>query len=746
MSSSATASAEDFLLTPLDVVQNCFLPSPNTTTSSTTSPHARVAEAYRSFLHAHPKALASIPLIQPPSWPQDSAPGGPLRNHCLVRFRGMVTDMLDPQFFIGAHKDPKTGKLLCTMYRDTLTAEEEAAMSVGGEWQPHQTMERRPLILGPIPGEAAWVTMTNSRSKSSTSGSSTTNKRPLSSESVGAEGGNAMVASTTTTTMNEGDVEAEGRSKMARREDRASETDAMMAVDDSYSTTTSTATTASSSSTSLPPLRPKAATTSAASPLPPFRCLAYFYDSEEDGPHPPKLNEALDVIAVLSYSTAAEKEKMMSMMNEGRGGGDAEGAAVGMDEDDPDAAMDKLMLILEPRLHILLWERASLLLPPPTTDTAAAAAAVTTSDMSSASIQAFAGAASPVPRSLPLLLPANHTIIQARTELITHFTHVLAGDALAAEYLLLSLLSRVRLRTTAAAATAGGAAAAAAGGEVVIGPLSLNLSRVSIPGFAQGLQELLGSVVARAVGVEVNLPSLSDASKWIPRKDYKSSMLLSSTSLQASPGTVLILDETRLETGRLDGVGVTNVRCVKKLIEEQKTMCGFGFYELEFEADCPIIVVSKSKSIFSGGALCEVPLVPAAAATSVVLATAAAGAEAGGAAGAVPPSSLEGVAAHEMLPLLRRYLAALSGLPVEIDKALASQAEEEYVSLRGGGTEEGKRFTSEDLGRWLEVTRLLCASEGGDKTCGIRHWGRMKEMEGERRRRVKGTQGGNVAQ
>jgi len=236
-------------------------------------------------------------------------------------------------------------------------------------------------------------------------------------------------------------------------------------------------------------------------------------------------------------------------------------------------------------------------------------------------------------------------------------------------------------------------------------------------------------------------------------------MLLSSTPLQAAPGTLLILDETGLETGRLDGVGVTNVRCVKKLVEEQKTMCCFGFYELEFEADCPILIVSKSRSIFSGEALCEVALLPAAAAAATEVcevallpsAAAAAATEAGAGAAAAavvaaPPASFEGVVASEVLPSLRRYLAALSGFPVEIDKALASQAEEEYVSLRGGETEEGKQLTPEDLGRWLEMTRLLCASEGGKKACGVRHWGRMKEMEGERRRRGKGVQGANVAQ
>ena len=41
---------------------------------------------------------------------------------------------------------------------------------------------------------------------------------------------------------------------------------------------------------------------------------------------------------------------------------------------------------------------------------------------------------------------------------------------------------------------------------------------------------------------------------------------------------------------------------------------------------------------------------------------------------------------------------------------------------------------------------VVVRERGGGKACGVRHWGRMKEMEGERRRRVKGVQGGNVAQ
>ncbi len=674
----ASTDPATFIQAPLSVIGECFdkattLPAAAAAAAGPPAPdlHACAAVAFREFLTQHPGALAAVPVVHPGTWSQDSADGGRLPNCSLVRFRGMVMDMLDPQFFIGAHKDPATGRLLCTMYRDTLTPEEETAAA---SWEPHQTMERRPLVLGPIPGEAPWVMGGSSSSNS--------NKRSLPVEDANdAEDSVAM------------DTDA-GAAKVPRTEDGDA---GDMVVDGS---TAVPAAAAAAGAVSVPPQVP------AADPQP-FRCLTYLYDGEDEGKHPPKLNEALDVIAVLSYPTAAEKEDMMR-------------AESGVEED-AYMGMEKLALSLEPRLHVLLWERARLLPAVPGPDLEAAA-------------RFFAGAAAPCPRpvalSPPLATGDASVLPQLRAELLGYLTRSLGGDALAAEYLLLTLLSRVRLRSS--------------GGEVV-GHLPLNLSRVKVPGFARGLAQLLRSTVARSRLLEVTLATLGDEGAWISRKDYETNAL-STTVLQVTPGTVLVLDESGLETGRLDAEGVANVRCLMKLIESQKTACNFGFYQLEFETDCPITLVSQSRSIFHGGALCEVPMVSAAAAEDAATTdtSASSAAFAASATPPPPPASLEGTVAPEALAALRLYLAALAGFPVEIDKALALQAEQEYVSVRG--TDEGKHLTPEDLSRWLTVTRLLCASYGESKVCMAKHWARMRELEKERTHRLRTLPKGNVAQ
>ena len=101
------------------------------------------------------QALKKIPVLDPETWQRDRVL---VRNHTLVRFRGMVQDMPDPEFFVGTHRrrnaQPAANhadSLVYTMYRDTLDEADE------GNFEPHETMERRPLMLTPIPGEAPWA-------------------------------------------------------------------------------------------------------------------------------------------------------------------------------------------------------------------------------------------------------------------------------------------------------------------------------------------------------------------------------------------------------------------------------------------------------------------------------------------------------------------------------------------------------------------------------------------------------------
>lgn len=449
-----------------------------------------------------PAALASIPLLNPATWAADRA-SGKLGPNTLVRFRGMVQDMLDPQFFVGVQRHARTGALRCALYSDG-----PAGVGIGGgeaagagAWEAYQTMERRPLILTPIPGEAPWVMEglrvegTQPAPKQQQGGAAGAsgggNKRGL---GDGGEGAMEVVGEEEQQQQQRG-----GKApRIAAADDAAADA---MAVDGGCSVAVSAASVLAAGGGGL-------------------RCLSYFYgeDEEEAGAAQqqqqplqsqaaPRLNEAVDVLAVLCYTPA---------------GVPAMGPPEGEQVDEEEAAMEQLLLGLEPRLHILLWAPAPALVPTP------------------AAFHDPAPFLLPTPTTNADNVTANDPPVPAvRAALLAHLTAALDGDALAAEYLLLALISRVRLRTPT--------------GDVV-GPLPLNLSRAT-PETAARVASLVGRLCPRSRVLTVDLPTLDDPKAFIPRKDPARLNVLETTPLQVCPGTALVLDETRLDSGRLGAEG-----------------------------------------------------------------------------------------------------------------------------------------------------------------------------------------------
>lgn len=80
------------------------------------------------------------------------------------------------------------------------------------------------------------------------------------------------------------------------------------------------------------------------------------------------------------------------------------------------------------------------------------------------------------------------------------------------------------------------------------------------------------------------------------RKDYECNRL-SSGLLQLSANTHLVVDETRLETGRLDQVGVLNVQELANVIKAQRIHYDFKFYQMDYDTDIPVLVFSEGKSL-----------------------------------------------------------------------------------------------------------------------------------------------------
>lgn len=67
--------------------------------------------------------------------------------------------------------------------------------------------------------------------------------------------------------------------------------------------------------------------------------------------------------------------------------------------------------------------------------------------------------------------------------------------------------------------------------------------------------------------------------------------------LQLSKDTHLIIDETCLEQGRLDSVGVGNITALANMINTQKVEYDFKYYKMEFDSDISVLILSEGKSL-----------------------------------------------------------------------------------------------------------------------------------------------------
>lgn len=67
-----------------------------------------------------------------------------------------------------------------------------------------------------------------------------------------------------------------------------------------------------------------------------------------------------------------------------------------------------------------------------------------------------------------------------------------------------------------------------------------------------------------------------------------------------------MLDETKLQAGKLENGGVKAVSSVAYLINNQKVKCDFQFFDIELNVDIPILVLSEGKSMLPSN--CHVPL------------------------------------------------------------------------------------------------------------------------------------------
>ena len=62
-------------------------------------------------------------------------------------------------------------------------------------------------------------------------------------------------------------------------------------------------------------------------------------------------------------------------------------------------------------------------------------------------------------------------------------------------------------------------------------------------------------------------------------------------------GTVVLFDETSLNTGKIDNFGVENIKNIATLIENQNIIIDYSYYNLEMPITAPVIILSDSRTM-----------------------------------------------------------------------------------------------------------------------------------------------------
>lgn len=283
----------------------------------------------------------------------------------------------------------------------------------------------------------------------------------------------------------------------------------------------------------------------------------------------------------------------------------------------------------------------------------------------------------------------------ARTAALEPLRQVLGGDALAAEYVLMLLVSRTFSKIP----------------DTPLGKWALNLTAptdaATFPdGWAALLTEAIGTLAPRAVHLSVTTETLNTRA-WRPRKDFELNRLLAS-QLQLASGTVLVLDETQMGVGNLTADGVRAVKAISDMVSEQQLTCDFQVYDMRFPLEVLSILVSKSRSIIREPLVTAVPLRRGESGSAYTVPSAAAGFD----------------AARVLLGLVTRQPQ-----PMKIPEHMAEMISNDFANMR-----KAYGVSSDLCHIWLSLARAYCLTYGESELTPER-WRALLALETERLQR-----------
>ncbi|GAU24472.1 hypothetical protein TSUD_319490 [Trifolium subterraneum] len=586
----------DLLANPLGAVRSTF----DTAISSGSDPTSLnghdwgAVDLFRHFL-SDQSQLSQVPLLTPSTIRY-------VKPNTLVRYRGMIQDMLGNEFYVGVYKDGsvwRTNKFTdISQYPIPMDSSAETRI-----W------ERRLLYCVPVPGLNPWAAP--------------------SAEEVG----NLSM-----------DWASEQREKRRRGDDESSD----MPVDgDEGEGSPNTKrmregecpTLASQPQGAVPEIAG-----SSTSLMPGLNgnsssCIVKIYDAPESEL---KLNDIFEFVGILTSDPELQEDNADSDLSNGFG-------------EDP---LHHFPPNKVPRLHCLMHRKLSVL---------------------------------DFLKNKPVIEPKPDLVKGIREALLRHLSAVLGNDDVAAHFMLLHLLSKVQARVDALA----------------VGKFSVNFtcfSKETASVFGKQLNIAVKNLVPFTHCIPLTVEYLNTAS-LAPKKNYDTNRLETGV-LQLAEDSHLIVDETQLDVGTLNSVGVENARLLKNLMELQKVEYDFKYYKMEMATDVQLLVLSEGKSnILPADVI--VPIRPSA------------------------TNSSEAVAA-ENLEAWRWYLASVRQLPHSFESETQKMVESDLVAA----IQADRSLNTQDLSRLVTMGRLMCLSFG-ETTMSLEHWQMAKELERLRRERLK---------
>uniref|UniRef100_A0A663EEU8 Mini-chromosome maintenance complex-binding protein n=1 Tax=Aquila chrysaetos chrysaetos TaxID=223781 RepID=A0A663EEU8_AQUCH len=630
----------DWLNNPFSIVQGIFAQNvPNSDWEK------KVTEYFKEKLKEN-NATNWVPSL-------NDVPVHYLKPNSLVKFRCMVQDMFDPEFYMGVYEtvDPNTNARVLHFgkYRDVAECGPQQEIDLNSSQTV--TSERQTFYCVPVPGESAWVkeiSFLTDQARVSPSTSYTPSRHKRSYEED--EDMDLHPSKQKEQHMGNSQTDFSNLSLLTLRTRRDLFTQTVLSLQLSLLRFFSFCLCAVLDLAHLPPY---------------FIIFSLWqvYESWDSF----KVNDVLEVYGILSV------DPVLSIVNNEERDSSALDPMECMDTAE-EQRVHSPPASLVPRIHVILAQKLH------NTLTHYCLPALMKRRVKPVIVSNFMSELSPV-----------------RAELLGFLTHALLGDSLAAEYLILHLISTVYARRDV----------------LPLGKFTVNLSgcpRNSI--FTEHIYRIIQQLVPASYRLQMTIENMNH-SRFIPHKDYAANRLVSGV-LQLASNTSLVVDETQLEQGQLDTTGVHNVTALGNLITWQKVDYDFNYHQMEFPCNINVLITSEGRSLLPSD--CQVHLQPQ----------------------IIPPNmeeymnSLLTAVLPSVLNKFRIYLSLLRLLDYSISDEVTKAVEEDFVEMRKNDPES---ITADDLHRTLLVARFLSLS-AGQTTLSRERWLRAKQLEALRKARL----------